>query len=738
MTSSEDERYSRFQEERRVVFQDRTNLPGRDPVGTRPGRSSHSHRRAGSSPRRSPHRYRRSHSAQQPASRRHRSPQRERRSRWDQRPRHHQSQGAGHQARKHRSRSDVGQPHRDGPRDVSRNPSGSRRVSPVDSEGAAARRGPGERQRQHTSASSREVGSTAAAEDENQVEVLRLSHRELTQMIRESTSTASATAVLPGGYQNLKVQIPGSREGRPIPVVVSIPRPSFPRPLEPTATVSVPPRPACEPAATVSAPQPLGREPAATVSAPPQASQEPETSDAQKPAAPSRYKECLLCQKQVPNLRRHVETYHLPWYFVPELACWKCQQTAYNLSSLLERHVGCGFQGHYNDQRYLHWLESMKAFLDQLNRICGYQKSTDLLLWCCNARFFPQDVGVILSPTRECLLRGLDKSLGGNAEAITIQPPNCVAAILNWNSLYCIMQRLFDSQREDLRTSPLMSSPLSPADVPVLAVDGHCHVDTLANQLGLSIEEALRQCQEQAPEPRLRIVGVISNCVFPSSWLNPPQVPPTSSVEVHRTYGVHPRVANTELDWFTLNGLFQDRSCVAIGECGLDYTAADIEKQREVFRRQVQMAKLLGKPLVLHLRGGKYEGAVVKEESVYEEAFRMLVGELQLPRAHPLYIHCYVGGWKMCLKFQGKFKRVLFGLTVRSTEHEDFPKIAKGLGFERLALETDAPYLPPPGHNPNHPWLIHHQASLVAQHRNLPVSAVLEGATANVRRFFRI
>ena len=156
MTSSEDERYSRFQEERRVVFQDRTNLPGLDPVGTRPGRSLHSHRRAGSSPRRSPHRYRRSHSAQQPASRRHRSPQRERRSRWDQRPRHHQSQGAGHQARKHRSRSDVGQPRRDGPRDVSRNPSGSRWVSPVDSEGAAARRGPGERQRQHTSASSRE------------------------------------------------------------------------------------------------------------------------------------------------------------------------------------------------------------------------------------------------------------------------------------------------------------------------------------------------------------------------------------------------------------------------------------------------------------------------------------------------------------------------------------------------------------------------------------------------------
>ena len=238
------------------------------------------------------------------------------------------------------------------------------------------------------------------------------------------------------------VQILGSREGRPIPVVVSIPCPSFPRSREPTATVSAPPRPACEPA-----PQPLARKPAATVSVPPQACQGPEASAAQKPVAPSRNEKLSLCQKQVPNLRRHMETYHLPWYFVPELACWKCQATPYNLSSLLERHVGCGFQGHFDDQQYLHWLESMRTFLDQLTWMCGYQRSTDLLLWCRNARFFPQDVGVILSPTWECLLRWLDKSLGGNAEAITIQPPNCVAAILNWNSLYCLLQGLFDSQR---------------------------------------------------------------------------------------------------------------------------------------------------------------------------------------------------------------------------------------------------------------------------------------------------
>ena len=101
---------------------------------------------------------------------------------------------------------------------------------------------------------------------------------------------------------------------------------------------------------------------------------------------------------------------------------------------------------------------------------------------------------------------------------------------------------------------------------------------------------------------------------------------------VHRTYGIHTCITNTQLDWFILNGLFQDRSCLTIGKCSLDYTAEDIDKQ-QVFRRQVQMAMLLEKPLVLHLRGGEYEGAVIKDEGVYEQVYRMLMGELQLPRS---------------------------------------------------------------------------------------------------------
>ena len=148
MTSSEDERYSCFWEEHHIAFRDEANLPGRDPVGTRHGRSSYPHHWAVSSPRHIPHCRHHSQSAHPSESHRERNPQHGRRSRWDQHTRHHQLYSAGHRASQHQSQSEVWQPCKDGPKDVSRNPSGSRRVSHTDLEGVAARRGnPGERQR---------------------------------------------------------------------------------------------------------------------------------------------------------------------------------------------------------------------------------------------------------------------------------------------------------------------------------------------------------------------------------------------------------------------------------------------------------------------------------------------------------------------------------------------------------------------------------------------------------------
>ena len=172
-----------------------------------------------------------------------------------------------------------------------------------------------------------------------------------------------------------------------------------------------------------------------------------------------------------------------------------------------------------------------------------------------------------------------------------------MVAILNCSSMYCLLQRLAESSREDFCNSTLRISSLSPAGILVLTVDGQDTVTWTLCQPTRSIHREDPTTSVERPRASSEDSWSHHQLCVPILLGDPPLV--------HRTYGIHTCITNTQLDWFILNGLFQDRSCLTIGECSLDYTAEDIDKQ-QVFRRQVQMAMLLEKPLVLHLRGGEY------------------------------------------------------------------------------------------------------------------------------------
>ena len=74
-------------------------------------------------------------------------------------------------------------------------------------------------------------------------------------------------------------------------------------------------------------------------------------------------------------------------------------------------------------------------------------------------------------------------------------------------------------------------------------------------------------------------------------------------------------------------------SLVAIGECGLDYSAKNTvswEKQLELFRGHIRLAMELKFPLVLHIREAEEDGrAVLREE--------------RLPRRWQIHRHCFKG-----------------------------------------------------------------------------------------------
>ena len=93
----------------------------------------------------------------------------------------------------------------------------------------------------------------------------------------------------------------------------------------------------------------------------------------------------------------------------------------------------------------------------------------------------------------------------------------------------------------------------------------------------------------------------MSNQVFRVEWeAHIPAI--VGHVKVLRTWGAHPKALD-EVDWSWLEGKMASPDCVAIGECGLDETAPNMAHQEDAFKRQIEKARQLKKPLMLHLRG---------------------------------------------------------------------------------------------------------------------------------------
>lgn len=203
---------------------------------------------------------------------------------------------------------------------------------------------------------------------------------------------------------------------------------------------------------------------------------------------------------------------------------------------------------------------------------------------------------------------------------------------------------------------------------------------------------------------------------------------------VYASIGVHPHevkhIGDTWYDDF--RRLAGNEKVVAYGEVGLDYhyNHSSPKDQRIRLREQIQLARELKLPLIIHTREAQEDTiAILKEEKASE------VGGV---------FHCFSGdAWlakeALDLGFYLSFSGIL-------TFHNAAPlrEIAKKTPFDRLLIETDCPYLTPVPHRgkrnePAHVSLVAKQlASLYADRTDIPLARIEEITTANAKRLFRI
>jgi TatD DNase family protein len=203
---------------------------------------------------------------------------------------------------------------------------------------------------------------------------------------------------------------------------------------------------------------------------------------------------------------------------------------------------------------------------------------------------------------------------------------------------------------------------------------------------------------------------------------------------VYASIGVHPHEVKHILDsWYgEFRRLAQRQKVVAYGEIGLDYhyNHSPPREQRQRFREQIQLARELNLPVIIHTREAQEDTiTILKEENASE------VGGV---------FHCFSGdAWlakdALDLGFYLSFSGIL-------TFHNAtmLREIAKTAPLDRLLIETDCPYLTPLPHRGkrNEPAYVSFVAQKLAEiHADAPgmsVETIGRITTQNAKRLFKI
>ncbi|HXJ81629.1 MAG TPA: TatD family hydrolase [Candidatus Methylomirabilis sp.] len=201
--------------------------------------------------------------------------------------------------------------------------------------------------------------------------------------------------------------------------------------------------------------------------------------------------------------------------------------------------------------------------------------------------------------------------------------------------------------------------------------------------------------------------------------------------DVYATVGIHPHDAAeaTDADFDAMESLARSSpKVVALGEMGLDFfrNLSPPDVQARVFRRQLGLARRLGKPVVVHCRDAHPEAlAILAEERVGETGGVM---------------HCFsadVDVAKRCLDL-GLLISLAGPVTYKNAR--SLPDVARFVPEDRLVVETDCPFLPPHPHRGqrNEPAHVAITATRVAELRGMDVHALGEATTRNAARLFKL
>lgn len=251
--------------------------------------------------------------------------------------------------------------------------------------------------------------------------------------------------------------------------------------------------------------------------------------------------------------------------------------------------------------------------------------------------------------------------------------------------------------------------------------DSHTHLN--AEQFNDEIPEVIARAQALGVT-EMAVVGFDQPSIEKSLALSQ-QYP-----DIYSIIGWHPTEAGSyspEIEKFIETRLTEPK-VVALGEIGLDYHWMEDPKdvQEKVFRRQIAIAREHGLPISIHTREAIEDTyRILKDEKIQD------IGGI---------MHSFSGDFEWAQRFLDLGMHISFSGVVTFKKALDVQEAATKVPWERLLVETDAPYLAPMPYRGkrNEPGYTRYVVEKIADLRGVALEEVAEQTRNNAHRLFRI
>lgn len=199
---------------------------------------------------------------------------------------------------------------------------------------------------------------------------------------------------------------------------------------------------------------------------------------------------------------------------------------------------------------------------------------------------------------------------------------------------------------------------------------------------------------------------------------------------IYAALGVHPSetesLKEADMDW--IRESCSHEKVVAVGEFGLDYHWPEPapEVQRKWFLRQIELAKEVKLPIIIHSRDAAAETMkILKETKAYE------CGGV---------IHCFSYSPEQAKEYAAMGFYIGIGGVVTFKNAKKCKRAVEELSIERIVLETDCPYMAPEPHRGrrNDSSLLIHVAEKIAELKGMETKEVIRITTENAEKLYRL